>query len=882
MVQPELLAPAGDWECLRAALANGANAVYFGLGDFNARRRATNFTEGELPGVIACIHHHNAKAYVALNTLIFSQELPLAAEYAMAVAAAGADAAIVQDLGLACLIRRLAPTLEIHASTQMTQTEAMGIELLRSLGFGRVILARELSTQEIERIRRVTPMPLEAFVHGAICISYSGQCLASESLWGRSANRGLCAQACRLPYELVVDGQARDSDGRKYLLSAQDLSALERIGDLVSLGIAGFKIEGRLKSAQYVAASSQVYRKALDAAARGKLFSPSSREQEELELSFSRGQSCGFFDGVDNQRLVHGRFPKKRGLFVGTVVGKTRRGILVETAIGPSKRPLTEEKRPGVRRPGKPTSSVSARREVALKPGDGVVFDQGRPEQQEQGGRVFTVRPASGESRMNGPGPGAVVELTFNRVDVDITSVRSGSKVWKTDDPVFRRGLVRRRGGGAIPRAASLSVRVEGHPGGSLTIKLSDENGHDAVVSWEGPLRPAERHPLTTALISEQFGRLGGTPFELTSVELLELGSRTESIPVLAPKSVLNELRRQGVKALVDVREAARRHSVADGNALSTLREELGRYFAEDWPRLVGSSDVERETSVNVLVRTAEQLQATLDWASTSRAGVATAICGDFTETGLMADAVRRCRASGCRIALATPRVLMPGEAGALEAIASLAPDWVLIRNLCALAYFRREHPDLLLVGDQSLNTANEVAAFVYAREGVRRLTPGYDLRWRQLKDMLAYVPSAFVEVVLHQHVPMFHTRHCLYAANLSGATDCRACDRPCESRRLQLRDRRGKDHSVLVDGMGRNTVFNAAVQTAVNLIPEMIRIGLGRFRVEMLHERRDDVGRLLAVYAAVLSGEMEATAGLRRLRGVVRPPGRLATLAIE
>jgi len=252
---PELLAPAGDWDSLRAAAANGADAAYFGLEVFNARRRATNFKLDELPGVVAYLHERNVKAYVTFNTLIYTDELPQAVEYAAAIAQAGADAVIVQDLGLARLIRRLAPTLPIHASTQMTQTEPGGLDFLRGLGVSRVILARELSLTEIERVARATAMELEVFVHGALCISYSGQCLASESLWGRSANRGLCAQACRLPYRLVVDGRTAELGEREYLLSVPDLAAYDRVADLVRLGIAGFKIEGRLKSAPYVAAA---------------------------------------------------------------------------------------------------------------------------------------------------------------------------------------------------------------------------------------------------------------------------------------------------------------------------------------------------------------------------------------------------------------------------------------------------------------------------------------------------------------------------------------------------------------------------------------------------------------------------------------------------
>src|SRR5687767_14458628 len=209
---PELLAPAGDWDAMRAAVANGADAVYFGLrgGNFNARYRATNFSVDELPEVIRYLHGHNVRGYVAFNTLIFSDELDDALRTLRAIAEAHVDAVIVQDLGLASLIRRLCPGLHVHGSTQMTLTEPLGIEFVKSLGVRRVILARELSAADVRKITAATDVPVEMFVHGALCVSYSGQCLTSEAIGGRSANRGQCAQACRLPYDLVVDGATHD------------------------------------------------------------------------------------------------------------------------------------------------------------------------------------------------------------------------------------------------------------------------------------------------------------------------------------------------------------------------------------------------------------------------------------------------------------------------------------------------------------------------------------------------------------------------------------------------------------------------------------------------------------------------------------------------
>ena len=304
---PELLAPAGDWECAKAAVENGADAIYFGLEKFNARMRAHNFTEADLPKLMEFLHRRGVRGYVTFNTLVFQDELADAENYLRAIIAAGVDAAIVQDVGICRLIRRLSPDFPIHASTQMTITSAAGIEFARNLGCNLAVLARECSIAEMEKIRAAdaassstvtphSPLPLEVFVHGALCVAYSGQCLTSESLGGRSANRGECAQACRMPYDLISDGQTVPLGDKKYLLSPQDLAGLDVLPELVRAGVSSLKIEGRLKAPEYVASITRVYRNALDKLKLdSKPVAPrlDHDSQYEMEMSFSRGLYTG-------------------------------------------------------------------------------------------------------------------------------------------------------------------------------------------------------------------------------------------------------------------------------------------------------------------------------------------------------------------------------------------------------------------------------------------------------------------------------------------------------------------------------------------------------------------------------------------------------------
>ena len=281
--RPEVLAPAGDPDALRAAIQAGADAVYFGLQGFNARARATNFDAASLRDTMDLLHAHGVRGYVTLNTLVFDAELPAVEAALRACAAAGVDAVIVQDLAVVRLARAIAPELPVHASTQMTCTDAGAVEFAAALGASRVILARELSLDDIAKIRAATDIPVEVFVHGALCVAYSGQCLTSEAIGGRSANRGACAQACRLPYSLVVDGEARDTGDRAFLLSPEDLEASALIPQLSALGVASVKIEGRLKADSYVGATTALYRQAVDAAA-GEASAPNDATRGALDV----------------------------------------------------------------------------------------------------------------------------------------------------------------------------------------------------------------------------------------------------------------------------------------------------------------------------------------------------------------------------------------------------------------------------------------------------------------------------------------------------------------------------------------------------------------------------------------------------------------------
>ncbi len=776
---PELLAPAGDWDCVRAAVANGADAIYFGLPRFNARLRAHNFTEAELPDVVTFCHRHGVKAYVAFNTLVFTGELADAADYLRLLSRAGVDALIVQDVGLVRLAREIVPDLPIHASTQMTITSPEGAEFARELGVERAVLARELSLREIEKFAPAQ-MPLEVFVHGALCVAYSGQCLTSESLGQRSANRGECAQACRMPYELIVDGALRDLGDRRYLLSPQDLAAIDEIPALIDAGVVSFKIEGRLKSPEYVSAVCQVYRKAIDAALAVREFHPTAADRYQLEMTFSRGLYPGWMHGVNHQELVSARFGKKRGAFAGRIAHVGR-------------------------------DFVELSPEVPLKAGDGLVFDTGGDTNAEQGGRIFQIKGQ---------------RLFFQHEHIDFSRLHTGDRVWKTDDPELDKRLRQSFTGRTEPRRRlRVDLRVSGRAGEPLELRADS-----VTVKSSMPLQVARTAPLTVEKLREHLGRFGDSTYELG-----DFHSELEG-EVILPIGELNRLRRELVFQLDAARAVCRR----DGTA--TMDEIVARV------RHSATGKVSDHSTLRVLCRTMDQLDAALE------SGVEE-IYVDFEDIRRGKDAVARVRGAGggARIFLATPRIQKAGEQGFFKLIENAAPDGVLIRNLGAIAHFAESA--LRLAGDFSLNVANPLTAAHFMSKRLERVTMSYDLNIEQVLDLLGAAPPSWFELTIHQHMPMFHMEHCVFAAFMSEGKSFLDCGRPCEKHRVHLRDRVGIEHPLRADVGCRNTLFNAVPQTGARFFAQLAEAGLRDYRIELLEENAAESRRIIRAYQALLAG---------------------------
>ena len=792
---PELLSPAGNWECARAAVANGADAIYFGLPKFNARMRADNFSAEDLPELMSFLHKHGVKGYCAFNVLIFTGELKSAEQQLRLLEAAGVDAVIVQDLGLARMVKAITPKLRLHASTQMTITSPEGLELANSLGIDQAVLARELSLRELERFHANDPaqVPLEVFVHGALCVAYSGQCLTSESLGRRSANRGECAQACRMPYELIVDGELRDLGDKRYLLSPQDLSAVQEIPKLIELGIRSFKIEGRLKTPDYVAAVTRVYRKAIDAALADQDLTRVITEDDryELEMTFSRGLYSGWMHGVNHQELVGAMYGKKRGYYVGVVRSVQRDAVELE--------------------------QVPAH----LKNGDGVVFENLKNTNEEQGGRIYGMR-------------GNWIEFQHDRLRADL--IRPGMRVFKTGDQVMEQQL-RQTFAGEIPlrKKRRLDLIVSGRAGEMLVVTVK---GQEVKVESSMALETARQRPLNEEVLRAQLGRLGGTEFELGDLECRIEGE------VMLPVSELNRMRRALVESVpgpeLGVKSSDWRKS-GSAEVVTSVTEMLSVLSRPQ-------AEVLTTPTLHVLCRNFDQIDAALS------SGV-TELYVDFEDIRLYGDAVKRVRDQGsARIYLATPRIQKSSEAGFFKLISRAQPHGVLIRNLGAVSFFKDE--GIPITGDFSLNVANPLTADFLKQTGMERLTISYDLNIEQVLDLLHGAPPEWFEITLHQHMPMFHMEHCVFAAFLSKGTDFTNCGRPCDKHRVLLRDRVGMEHPLKADVGCRNTLFNAVPQTGAQFFSGLMSAGLRHYRVELLEQTRDEALRTIRTYQELLAGQ--------------------------
>ncbi|KAL3912106.1 MAG: hypothetical protein SGILL_007017, partial [Bacillariaceae sp.] len=876
---PEVMSPVGGFPQLHAAIGNGADSIYLGLSAFSARARAANFDPvTELPVAVQTAHDARVKVYVALNTLVFDNELQEVEGLIHQCIDAKVDALIVQDLGVARLaqtvIQRRNSKLEVHASTQQTITSADGAAFCEEVfGTQRVVLGRELSTAEIDTVSNQLEeehpdVELEAFVHGALCVSYSGQCFSSEHVGGRSANRGQCAQACRLPYGLIDNGELINLGDFSYLLSPQDLCGIEQVPTLLEANVKCLKIEGRLKDETYVAATTRAYRNAVDKAwkdycdkheiypeqtKRRQLDSAEDVSKRELAQIFSRGQdeandglTPGFFEGSQHQMLVRGRSPRHRGIHVGRVdaPSSSKSGLIVRM-----------------------DDDVAAE----LKLGDGLVVDRGLAQEEELGGAIFDIsRNRNGQTivRFSRDAEKKWKKYDDNartRGDPKAILAPRGAHVWKSSDAAVDKKMKKLIEAPA-PRLP-VTVAVTGKLGRPLEIVIDDGRGNIGRGVSEGGLEEASKSGISEKAIRKAVGTLGNTPWAIAGdINVEELDGN-----LWCPVSWIKDARRQAVEDL----QAKQNDVFNDFEEGTAIHEKT--HIVEEFLEVIQKEDyTETDTSkLTVLARNYEQVDALCDMVEEDGV-VIDEIVVDFLEVDGMKDAVARIRKANICAVVATPRVIKPNESGIWRTLLRLEPDYLLVRSAGLLRRMiklggpgaqvllngkdgSKKVKIPQLIGDFSLNVANALTAYELLEYGCDRVTASYDLGAHAITELLSTLNADYasrVEIVCHAHMPIFHTEHCVFARFLTNGNSYLDCGHACTRHNVHLRDETGKDNLVLADMGCRNTVFAAEAQSGVHSIKEWTAAGARHFRIELVDESAEDVRKMAEGYRAVLDGD--------------------------
>ena len=826
---PELLLPVGTREMLEAAVKNGADAVYFGVPHWNARGRTEDFTFDDVADMIRYARIHGVRTFLAMNVLVFERELQELPEFLEKIISLEPDAFIIQDIGLARLIRAICPNQEIHASTQMTLSSAEGVNLVKSIGFNRAVLARELSVKEIATIKAATDLELEVFIHGALCVSYSGQCLTSENFGGRSANRGQCAQSCRLPYRIFVDGKEfRDTDAQ-YLFSTHDLCALPKLAELEEIGVNSLKVEGRLKSPEYVAAVSRAYRKALNK------IPLDTKDMEPLEVLFSRGLSTGWLDGDNHQELVNGTFSNHHGMFLGQVVKADRGQIIVGL-----------------------DSAISDTGEKACypQPGDGILFENAALGV-SIGSRLYAAQITHLPHAKRGDPK--LLKLEFGR-DFDTRQIAVGMQVYRNDSPALERELRKTFTNREQITRQPVHMTLSGKIGGPLKLSVYDTPKNTVEVESDFILEEArnkgnDADKALRELAQKELSALSSTAYSLKDLEIqVERGA-------FIPGKVLRMLRQSTIEKLDQKRTEWKvlNPSASAGKAFlestrATFKAAHSSAQAAAQPSL-NSVATQNRPVISVLVRNPDQIAA-LEGLDIDR------VIMDFDWGVKYDESLQQIRDLGFAAGMATLRIHKPGESHYLKNILRLCPDFALVRNLGALSILKES--GIPLTGDYSLNAANSVSYDWLLSQGLTTLHPSWDLNSTQLFDLLQNIDGSRLELTLHQYMPAFHSEYCAFARALTTGRRFPECGKICTKHKVEILDHKGERHFLQSDAECRNTLFVGKPQSALKLLPRLRSAGVNNFRLEMLTEDAETVRRKVLIYTQAIQGKISIEEAIR------------------
>ncbi|WP_296785208.1 DUF3656 domain-containing protein [Selenomonas sp.] len=788
----ELLAPAGSREALIAAVESGANAVYLAGSMFGARAYANNFDEDGLRWAIRFAHLRGVLINVTVNTIVSDEEIPAVRDYLRFLYEAGADAILVQDLGVAKLARETVPDLPLHSSTQMTVHSLEGVLALQNLGFTRVVLSRELSLKEIRHICANCDVEIEVFMHGALCVCYSGQCLMSSMIGGRSGNRGRCAQPCRLPYTLV-DEKGEDvlgSEAGNYLLSPRDLNTIDIIPELIEAGVASLKIEGRMKRPEYVATVVGTYREAIDTFYAGAGYKVSDQARDNLAQIFNRDFTTAFLLGRPGKNMMSDRRPNNRGLLIGRVsrYDWDRRIVTVKLS-------------------GK------------LSLGDQVDFWV------KVGGRVT----ATIQELWDDKGKNITRGEAGDTVSFAIPSaVRDHDRVFKVYDAALMEAGKEMYASGAPVRRIPISATVRAAIGKPLTILLDDGKGHKTSAATEFIGELARKRPLTEETVQKQINRLGTSVYELESLTVDIDGE------VMIPMSEINDARRKAVEQLDELRLAEFRFSK--------------RNFA---PLQTACPQPAQNARLMVSVDSIAKLKAAIDGGADGILFGGESYTHKAISLEEYQQAWNLAKSAKVRIDFNLPRIIKENHQKAIEKLLlawqkTCPPDAVHVHNIGALALVKRL-TDFPVHADYSLISYNKSTLAFLKEYGVAEATLSPELNLKQIQA-IAKDSTLPLSCIVHGRLELMISEYCVTGSFLGGV-DCGACSQPCTKGRYALKDRKEAQFPLVMDQYCHMHVLNSKCLSMLPHAMKFAPMGVGTLRLEAKAMTEGEIRQLVKAY---------------------------------
>jgi putative protease len=819
--KPELLAPAGGMEALMAAVENGADAVYLGARAFSARGYASNFSEEELEKAIDYAHLRGVKIYVTVNTLLKGGEIESALMLLSHLREMGVDAIIIQDLGLISLSRKYLPDLPLHASTQMTLHNSEGVVFVKGLGIERVVLSREVSLEDIRKVKERNDVEIEVFIHGALCISYSGQCLLSSLIGGRSGNRGYCAQPCRKKYRLYCNGKQIKTTG-SYLLSPKDLNTSSDLGPLIEAGIESFKIEGRMKRPEYVAGVVRIYRRLIDRYLKDPAgYSVPEEEGETLTQLFNRGFTSGYFFGNPRGKLMSRENPHNRGIPAGKVISYDRH-----------------------------TKKLRIKLSNSLRLGDGIMVENAETRPEDKGKIISSMYTEKGP--VYNAGKGEVIEITFD------SRAPSGSTVYRTHDKKLMDSLKKESESGALRPNIPIYLTATIIPRKPARLEVKDSDSNVVAVESEYLVEKAEKSPTSKAQIEKQLTKLGNTLFEAAELKV-NVGE-----DIFIPVGQLNDLRTKVVSQIENLRISKWKRKPLENLKLPTPGEkkaegiketetsrgleETGKAARVDEIKEIKIGSLPEKPLLSVSVYSLEGLDGALAGGADcvyfgeglfrklksiegEKESGKEEISGRKTDS-IFEDAVLKARAADRKIYFNTPKIVKDSEMKQVVELFSSAvkfgADGVIVSNLGTFNLAKEKK--VPCIADSPLNIYNGYTFDLLLQNGAEMAVLSPELTLEEIKEVASYGPA---ECIVHGCLELMESEHCL-VGGLLGKNGGK-CSTPCNSGNFNLVDEKNYEFPLLMDYQCRTHLLNSRALCMLEYVPSLIEKGISSLRIETL-----------------------------------------------